>query len=73
MSHASYIAFPDIHWQKIRTNNPLERLPIGRVPALLGMDSLEHMAHLADLGRRHVAEDIPVERHHRVVEKVQTD
>jgi hypothetical protein len=40
------------------------RLPIGRVPALLGMDSLEHMAHLADLGRRHVAEDIPVEMHH---------
>src|SRR3984957_2607145 len=28
------------------------------------MDSLEHMAHLADLGRRHVAEDIPVEMHH---------
>ena len=21
----SYYAFPDIHWQKIRTNNPLER------------------------------------------------
>ena len=40
------------------------RLPIGRVPAFLSMDSLEHMAHLADLGRRHVAEDIPVEMHH---------
>ena len=40
------------------------RLAVGRVPALLGMDSLEHMAHLADLGRRHVAEDIPVEMHH---------
>ena len=40
------------------------RLPIGRVPALLGMNSLEHMAHLADLGRRYVAEDIPVEMHH---------
>jgi transposase-like protein len=22
----SYYAFPDIHWQKIRTNNPLERI-----------------------------------------------
>jgi transposase-like protein len=22
----TYYAFPDIHWQKIRTNNPLERL-----------------------------------------------
>ena len=21
-----YYAFPDIHWQKIRTNNPLERI-----------------------------------------------
>jgi transposase-like protein len=21
----TYYAFPDIHWQKIRTNNPLER------------------------------------------------
>jgi len=79
---------PDIHWQKVRTNNPLERimkeirrrprgrvprwpvlpqpgrraaalhrrhstvsqvLQIGRVSALLGMDSFEHMAHLADL------------------------
>ena len=23
---SSYYAFPDIHWQKIRTNNPLERI-----------------------------------------------
>src|ERR1700752_3933112 len=22
----TYYAFPDIHWQKIRTNNPLERI-----------------------------------------------
>jgi transposase-like protein len=22
----SYYAFPEIHWQKIRTNNPLERI-----------------------------------------------
>jgi Transposase, Mutator family len=22
----TYCAFPDIHWQKIRTNNPLERI-----------------------------------------------
>jgi transposase-like protein len=22
----TYFAFPDIHWQKIRTNNPLERI-----------------------------------------------
>ena len=40
------------------------RLSVGRVPALLGMDSLEHMAHLADFGRWNVAEYIPVEMHH---------
>src|SRR4029077_20886722 len=28
------------------------------------MDGLEHMAHLADLGRRHVAEDVPIKMHH---------
>jgi hypothetical protein len=28
------------------------------------MDSLEHMAHLADFGRWNVAEYIPVEMHH---------
>ena len=22
----TYYGFPDIHWQKIRTNNPLERI-----------------------------------------------
>jgi hypothetical protein len=40
------------------------RLSVGRVPALLGMDSLEHMARLADFGRWKVAEYIPVEMHH---------
>ena len=25
----TYYAFPDIHWQKIRTNNPLERIMKG--------------------------------------------
>ena len=40
------------------------RLSVGRVPALLGMDSLERMAHLADFGRWNVAEYIPVEMHH---------
>ena len=31
----TYYAFPDIHWQKIRTNNPLERImkEIGDAPA----------------------------------------
>jgi hypothetical protein len=38
---------------------------IGRVPTLLGMDSLEHMAHLANFGRWNVAEYIPVEMHAR--------
>ena len=31
----SYYAFPDIHWQKIRTNNPLERI----IPIRIGHDS----------------------------------
>ena len=39
-------------------------LPVSRFPALLSMDGLEHVAHFADPGRRHVAEDIPVEMHH---------
>ena len=39
-------------------------LPIGRLPALLRMNGLEHVAHFADPCRRHVAEDIPVEMHH---------
>ena len=26
VSGLTYYAFPDIHWQKIRTNNPLERI-----------------------------------------------
>ena len=30
----------------------------------LGMDSLEHVAHVANPGRRHVAEDVPVEMNH---------
>ena len=36
------------------------RLSVGRVSALLGMDSLEHMADLADFGRWNVAEYIPI-------------
>ena len=39
-------------------------LPVRRVAALLGMDSLEHVAHLTDLGGRYVAENVPVEMHH---------
>lgn len=33
---------------------------VGRGAALLGMNGLEHVAHLADPGRRHVAEDIAI-------------
>jgi hypothetical protein len=39
------------------------RLGLGGCPGLLGMDRLEHVADLADLARRHVAEDIAVEMH----------
>src|SRR3954453_18017971 len=37
---------------------------IGGCPALLCVDSLEHVAHITDPCCRHVAEDIPVEMHH---------
>ena len=37
---------------------------VGRLTVLLGMDSLEHVAHLANLGCRHVTEDVPVEMNH---------
>ena len=40
------------------------RLLLGRVPALLGVDGLEHLGHLAHLGRGHVAENIAEEMHH---------
>ena len=39
-------------------------LPFGCLSALLRMNGLEHVAHFADLRRRHMAEDIPVEMHH---------
>jgi hypothetical protein len=32
--------------------------------ALLRMNGFEHVAHLANPGRRHVAEDIPIKMHH---------
>src|SRR4051812_2048246 len=40
------------------------RLSLGSIPAFLGVDRLEHMAHLADLGCRHMTEDVTVEMHH---------
>ena len=39
-------------------------LAIGRIAVLLGMDGLEHVAHLADLGGRHMAEDVPIKMNH---------
>ena len=37
---------------------------VGRGPALLGMDGLQHVADITNLRRRHVAEDVAVEMHH---------
>jgi hypothetical protein len=37
---------------------------IGGVAALLGMNGLEHAAHLANPGRRDLAEDVAIEMHH---------
>src|SRR3984893_13191954 len=39
-------------------------LLVGGLAALLGMNGLEHVADLADPGRRDVAEDVAVEMHH---------
>jgi hypothetical protein len=37
---------------------------IGGVAALLGMNGLEHAAHLANPDRRDLAEDVAIEMHH---------
>ena len=50
-------------WRCVESGEPPLRLNNGRVSALLGMDGPEHMAHLADLDRRHVAEDVSVKIH----------
>jgi len=39
-------------------------LVVGCLAALLGMNGLEHVADLADPGRRDGAEDIAIEMHH---------
>ena len=44
--------------------NDRTRFAVGRVTALLGMNGFEHVAHLADPGCRHMAEDIPVKMNH---------
>jgi hypothetical protein len=44
--------------------NDRSRFAVGRVTALLGMNGFEHVAHLADPGCRHMAEDIPVKMNH---------
>ena len=36
----------------------------GGVAALVGMNGLEHAAHLANPGRRDLAEDVAIEMHH---------
>src|SRR5271163_690023 len=43
---------------------PLFASPQARVAVLVGMDRLEHMAHLADLAGRHMAEDVPIKMNH---------
>jgi hypothetical protein len=56
----TYYAFPEEHWRRIRTNNPLE--PCCR-EVLAGVDRLEHGRNLPHLGRGHVAEDVAVPVH----------
>ena len=39
-------------------------LLVGSLLALLRMDGFEHAAHVADFGRWHVAENVPIEMNH---------
>jgi IS66 C-terminal element len=39
-------------------------LAVGRVAVLLGMDGFEYVTHLADLGGRHMTEDVPIKMNH---------
>ena len=39
-------------------------LSVGRITAFLRMDGFEHVAHLADLCRWHMAEDVSIKMHH---------
>ena len=61
----TYYAFPDIHWQKIRTNNPLERImrEIRRRTRVVGAFP---MANLASPGGRAAA----LHRRHGMVSQV---
>ena len=54
----TYYGFPDIHWQKIRTNNPLERIMkeirrrtrvVGAFPdgqSCLNLDGVQNLSHI---------------------------
>jgi putative transposase len=52
----SYYEFPDSHWRKIRTNNPLERLRISRRTKVVGaFPDGKSCLNLAAARLRHVA------------------
>ncbi len=52
------LGFPDIHWQKIRANNPLERImkKSGAEPAWSAPSGRSVLLHLAAARSRHIAE-----------------
>ena len=53
-----------VHPGRTQVFDDRPRFAVGRIAVLLGMDSLEHVAHFADPGRRHVAEDVPIKMNH---------
>ena len=53
-----------VHLGGAQIFNDRSRFALGRVAVLLGMHGFEHVAHLADPGCRHMAEDVPIKMNH---------
>src|SRR5262249_16915408 len=54
----TYYAFPEEHWRRIRTNNPLERIPPEVPPRTRGVGAFpdgQSALHLAAARLRHIA------------------
>jgi hypothetical protein len=47
-----------VHLGSAQIFNNRSSFAVGRVTAFLGMNGFEHVAHLADPGGRHMAEDV---------------
>jgi hypothetical protein len=52
------------HFTVTQVGDDSVSLPLGSVPAFLGMDGLEYVAHFANFGCRNVTEGVPLKMHH---------